>query len=181
MKAMFNPNTLSTQVDAKERAKPPVHLWNPELNGDLDMQITADGRWIHEGDAITRIPLVKLFSSILKREGDDYFLVTPVEKWRISVERQPFCLNLCEAIDIDGVTWLEFSDQFGERVRLDDDHPLWFVDVEGQSIPCISVRSGLNASLSRSVYYELANLAQDSNGEMMVFSGGKGYSLGSIY
>lgn len=145
------------------------------------MRIAADGQWYHEGDVIARLPLVKLFASILKREGDDIFLVTPVEKWRISVDREVFCLNQMRTVREDGQEWIEFFNELGEVSRLQGGQGLWFVDVEGQSIPAIHVRSGLNATLSRSVFYELANIAQDSEGCMLVFSGGEGYSLGSIY
>ncbi|MFC6979746.1 DUF1285 domain-containing protein [Microbulbifer taiwanensis] len=72
------------------RGHPPVHKWNPDFCGDMDLVIRRDGRWIHEGTEIRRLPLVKLFASILKHEGDEYFLVTPVEKLRIRVEDVPF-------------------------------------------------------------------------------------------
>ena len=68
---------------------PPVHLWNPPLSGDIDIVIDREGRWFHEGDEIKRASLVKLFASILTCEGDEYFLVTPVEKWRIKVDVAP--------------------------------------------------------------------------------------------
>ena len=82
---------LAASVSAvQERGLPPVEKWNPPLSGDLDMRIARDGTWFYLGSPITRPGMVKLFSSILKREGDAFFLVTPVEKWRISVEDAPF-------------------------------------------------------------------------------------------
>ena len=75
---------------------PPVHLWNPPFCGDLDMRIARDGRWFYEGSPITRPAMVRLFSTILKREGEEYFLVTPVEKYRIAVDDAPFV-----AVDFD--------------------------------------------------------------------------------
>ena len=84
-------------------------------------------------------------------------------------------------LEEDGVYYLEFRNEIGEFVRLDGQHPIWFEELDGQSIPCISVRDGLSATLSRSLFYELVNLAQDCEGEMKVFSGGVGCSLGSVY
>src|SRR5690606_29155449 len=81
-------DSISAQVSAQDAPKglPPVDKWNPPLSGDLDMQIRRDGSWWYQGTPIERPALVRLFASILKREGDDYFLVTPVEKWRIRVD-----------------------------------------------------------------------------------------------
>jgi len=75
---------------AGKRGLPPVHLWNPPFCGDLDMRIARDGTWFYLGTPIGRAPLVRLFSTILRRDGDDYFLVTPVEKVGITVDDAPF-------------------------------------------------------------------------------------------
>lgn len=75
---------------------PPVEHWDPPLSGDIDIRIARDGTWYHEGAAIERPALVRLFAGLLKREGDEYFLVTPVEKWRIQVEDAPFVLVVLE-------------------------------------------------------------------------------------
>src|SRR3974390_23627 len=72
------------------KGPPPVHLWNPPYCGDLDMRIASDGTWFYQKTPIGRAALVKLFASVLKREGDDYFLVTPVEKCGIAVDEAPF-------------------------------------------------------------------------------------------
>ncbi|MBB6521525.1 DUF1285 domain-containing protein [Pseudoteredinibacter isoporae] len=183
LRPMLDPEQLSQAIQqaAEPGKRPPVHLWNPDFSGDIDIRIAADGMWYHEGDPIKRLPLRALFASILKREGDDYFLVTPVEKWRITVERQVFSLNQMMELEDDGVYYLEFRNEIGEFVRLDAEHPIWFEEYGNQSVPCIEVRDGLSASLSRSVFYELVNLAQDCEGEMKVFSGGVGCSLGKVY
>ena len=88
---------------AGEKSLPPVHKWNPEFCGDIDMVIKRDGTWFHEGTPIGRARLVRLFSTVLKREGDEFFLVTPVEKMRITVEDAPFVGVLMKAgISADG-------------------------------------------------------------------------------
>ena len=98
-------------IKATSSKLPPVMSWNPELSGDMDMVIRKDGTWWHEGVKIERKKLVQVFSTILRKEGDDYFLLTPVEKWRIRVEDLPFVVSMIErdqgglfaALNIDGV------------------------------------------------------------------------------
>lgn len=170
----------SGQSNSDSRSLPPVHLWQPKLNGDMDMRIAADGRWFHQGDEIKRQRLVKLFASILKREGDDIFLVTPVEKWRIKVDREVFCLNQFEVIEGETGPAIVFGNELGERVELNADNPIYFYSEGQQDIPCIKVRSGLNASLSRSVFYQLVDLGSKQDGQLMIESAGASFSLGSL-
>lgn len=140
------------------RGHPPVDRWNPDLCGDMDLEIRADGRWIHEGTEIKRQPLVNLFASILKREGDDYFLVTPVEKWRIRVEDAPFLITQAGK---EGEQIL-FTTNTGDVVPLDAEHPLVLKPYGSppQPIPYIEVRDGLEARTAREVYYELIDWAE---------------------
>ena len=113
----------SAQAVAK-KGLPPVHLWNPPFCGDIDMRIARDGTWFHEGTPIGRPGLVKLFSGILKKEGDKYFLVTPVEKVGIVVDDAPFV-----AVDFDTIgegkdQAITVTTQVGDAVSLDADHAL---------------------------------------------------------
>ena len=149
---------------------PPVDKWNPEYCGEIDIVIKRDGVWFHEGTPIGRAKLVRLFSTILKREGDEYFLVTPVEKMKITVEDVPFQavqLEIANQGDRDKQL-LTFRTNMGEQVTAGPDNRLIFSpageEVE-DLIPYIHVRSGLNARLSRPVYYQLAELvAEDEDG-----------------
>jgi len=170
----------SDQSSSDERSLPPVHLWQPKLNGDMDMRIAADGRWFHQGDEIKRLKLVKLFASILKREGDDVFLVTPVEKWRIKIDREVFCLNQFEWVEGKAGSAIVFSSELGERAELNADNPIYFNREDQQDIPCIKVRSGLNASLSRSVFYQLVELGSEQDGQLVIESAGASFTLGSL-
>lgn len=156
----------------------PVHLWSPGLNGDLDMRIAADGRWFYQGGEIKRIKLIQLFSSILKREDDDIFLVTPVEKWRIQVDRQVFCLTDFEISELEGVDTIRFSNGLGEEALLTVENPIWFITENGQDVPCIQVRDGLAGSLARSVFYRLVELGEERDGELFIPSAGVDFSLG---
>src|SRR3990167_6989729 len=103
---------------------PPVHLWNPPLSGDIDIRIARKGDWYHEGTRFQRQALVKLFASILKREGDEYFLVTPVEKWRIRVEDVPFIAVDVEAMGEGVDAELVFRTNVGDMVHANALHPL---------------------------------------------------------
>jgi hypothetical protein len=149
---------------------PPVDKWNPPLSGDIEIRIARDGRWFHEGGEIKRFELVKLFSTILKREGDDYFLVTPVEKWRISVEDAPFVVVDFSRKGSGADQTFVFKTWTEDIVMADEEHPLWVEkrETEGESpqaeesVPYISVRNNLPGRISRNVYYHLIDQALES-------------------
>ncbi|BFM07008.1 DUF1285 domain-containing protein [Halioxenophilus aromaticivorans] len=156
---------------------PPVHLWNPELSGDMDLVIKSNGQWVHEGDEIRRPALVRLFASIIKHEQDQYFLVTPVEKWRIQVESYPLFCNELKVSERDHQQVLTLSGPCVDSVVIDDEHPLWVEQSQGQPLPVVAVRSGLNAVISRNVYYQLADMAEQAAGDYLVRSCGSEFSL----
>ncbi len=158
---------------------PPVQLWNPPLSGDIDIRIARNGDWYHEGSRFERIALVKLFSSILKREGDDYFLVTPVEKWRIRVEDVPFLAVDCEVLGEGKSQQLVFTTNLDERVHCNAVHPLRVVTdpLTDEPSPYVMVRNGLEARLSRSVFYRLASVVTHASDPMGLYSGGQYFTL----
>ena len=145
---------------------PPVDQWDPPDRGSIDIVIRADGVWLHEGAPIERARLVRLFASILRREGEAFYLVTPVEKRRIVVEDAPFLAVLMEK---EGDR-LVFVTNLNECVAAGAEHPITFrshtaneSDEEsdrGAPAPYIKVRGGLEAKIARSVYYELAALGE---------------------
>jgi len=145
-----------------ERGLPPVEKWNPPLLGDIDIRITRQGTWFHEGSEIKREPLVKLFSSILKRENDDFFLVTPQEKWRIVVDDAPFFFTQLQVERRGDRQALVFSSTTDDRVIADSAHPLRVVvdTASGEPSPYLLVRGGMEGLLSRSVYYQLADISE---------------------
>ncbi|NQY61244.1 MAG: DUF1285 domain-containing protein [Cognatishimia sp.] len=146
---------------------PPVHLWNPPFCGDLDMQIKRDGSWVHEGGKINRPEMVRLFSSILKKEGDVYFLVTPVEKVGITVEDAPFVAVDLDVFDNDGAQTLVFTTQVGDEVEANVDHPIRFEQNEASEQPAVyvMVRAGLEARLDRKSFYRLIDLGVEQEHE----------------
>jgi len=152
--------------------------------GDLDMRIARDGTWYYRGSPINRIPLVKLFASVLRRETDgSYWLVTPAERGRVTVEDAPF---LAVALDIEGQgrgQRLIFRTNLDEIVTAGPDHPLRVeTAADGTPAPYILVRPALEARLERPVFYELAELGQEEEiaGERLfgVWSGGRFFALG---
>lgn len=163
---------LSSAKEAIQGGKglPPVHLWNPPLCGDLDMRIARDGTWYYQGSAINRSSLVRLFSTILRHDDDGcFYLVTPVEKWRIQVEVAPFIAIAVEKNEREGKQILSFVTNVGDSVTADAQHPIR-VEVDPKSdepSPFIVIRDGLEAKLSRSVFYQLADMAEekDLNGQ----------------
>ncbi|MCF3974902.1 DUF1285 domain-containing protein [Paracoccus salsus] len=145
---------------AKKGGLPPVHLWDPPFCGDLDMEIRADGTWFYEGTPIGRPAMVRLFSTVLKREGDRFFLVTPVEKVGIRVEDAPFLATDAQ-IDADRIT---FSTNVGDHVTADADHPIIIRGNRDEPRPYVHVRAGLEALIDRKTFYRLAAAAEEGPG-----------------
>ena len=152
---------------------PPVHLWNPPFCGDLDMQIKRDGTWIHEGRPINRPEMVRMFSSILKKEGADYFLVTPVEKVGITVEDAPFVALDIDASGDGGTQSLRFTTHVGEVVTADESHPIRFTSDPATQEPSVyvMVRAGLEARLDRKTFYRLIDLGHEQKVDATVMFG----------
>ena len=154
---------------AKKGGLPPVHLWNPPFCGDLDMRIARDGTWFYLGTPIGRMELVKLFSTILRRDGDDYFLVTPVEKVGITVDDAPFV-----AVDFnlhDGV--LVFETNVGDVVEAGPDAPIRVErdEVTGEPAPYVLVRANLEALIDRKSFYRLVEIGEEAEVDGVLWFG----------
>jgi hypothetical protein len=156
---------------AGAKGAPPVHLWNPPFCGDIDMRIAADGTWYYQKTPIGRPALVKLFSSVLKREGDRYFLVTPVEKCGIEVADAPFLAVEMAVQDRGPQQVLRFRTNVDEWVICGPDNPLRFEPEPGTGglKPYLHVRRDLWARLTRPLFYELVELGEerDTDGATM--------------
>jgi hypothetical protein len=145
---------------AAERKLPPVEHWNPTLCGPSDMRIARDGTWFHQGSPIGRQAMVRLFSTILRREPDGgYVLVTPAEKLDIEVEDAPFVAVELKSEGEGRGRSLAFRLNTGDLVVAGPEHPLRLRDGDGGPHPYLEVRAGLDALIARPVYYELAELA----------------------
>jgi hypothetical protein len=162
-----------------ERRLPPVEKWNPERCGHSGMRIAKDGTWYHEGAPITRPAMVRLFSTVLRREPDGrHVLVTPVEKLDIEVETTAFRAIALHSEGEGPDRRVAFQLDSGDAVILGREHPLRIVEGINGPSPRVAVRHGLEAELTRSVYYELAELALAEGAEQAgVWSDGEFFSL----
>lgn len=156
-------NTLPESVLGAAQEPAPVHLWNPDLSGEMDMHIARDGTWYHEGGPITRLALAQLFSGILRLDDDGrYYLVTPVEKWAIRVDDAPFVAVRMEAAGQGEEQQLRFFTSLEHELVAGSEHPITVTaDAEtGEPSPYILLRNNLRALIHRNVFYQLVELAQ---------------------
>ncbi len=161
------------------RGLPPVHLWNPPFCGDLDMRIARDGTWFYLGTPIGRFELVRLFSSILKKEGDKYFLVTPVEKVGITVDDAPFVAVDFEPRGQGRDQVLIFSTHVGDSAEAGPEHPIRVQrdPKTGEPAPYVLIRADLEALIDRKSFYRLVELGTHSDGWFGLWSGGRFFKI----
>lgn len=168
----------------KEKGLPPVHLWNPDFCGNIDMRIARDGTWFYLGTPIGRKPMVKLFSTIIRRDGDDYFLVTPVEKVGITVDDAPFVAVSVEVSGEGEGQVLRFVTNVEDEVEAGAEHPIRVETdpVTLEPAPYVHVRTNLEALIHRNVFYQLVELAVvreiDGRNWLGVWSGGQFFPIG---
>lgn len=173
---------IAAAKQAPGRGLPPVHLWNPAHCGEIDIVIKRNGLWFHEGTPIGREALVRLFSTVLRKDPDGYVLVTPVEKLSITVEDAPFI-----AVRVDRVgEALRFVTNVGDVVEAGPDNAIRvrMDPATGEPRPYLHVRRGLEALIARPVFYEIAEMAQERDlGDgpaMYVASNGAWFTVGPV-
>ena len=166
------PETIAQQVESAQapgKGLPPLETWNPELSGDIDIVIARDGQWLYQGKPIGRDAIVKLFSTILRQESDGHhYLVTPVEKWRITVEDTAILAHSLEVSGSGKDQVLSVTTNTGETLLVGDEHPLHIGVYEGtnEPRPVIGLRHGVEARLVTAAYYDLADrVTEESSGE----------------
>lgn len=186
MQKTFDPAGLASQI-GQAQGIPPLEKWNPDFCGDIEMRIARDGRWYYQGSIIGRDAMVRLFSRVLWREGDRYFLKTPVEKVGIQVEDVPFSVILMERqSDADHGDTLVFTTSTGDRIEAGAEHPLRVVtdSVTGEPSPYLMIRFGMEGRLSRNLFYELVEMAATEQGaegdELVIYSAGQRFVLGKL-
>jgi len=163
-----------------EKSRPPVHDWHPERQGRIDIRIAADGTWYHEGAPIQRSAMVRLFASVLRRDDDGYCLVTPAERLLIEVEDAPFLAVDLQTTGEGAQRRLLLTTNVDDHVLVDREHPLRVEDRDGEPRPYLHVHDGLDALLSRNLFYQLVELAEAEAGELVVYSDGERFSLGAV-
>lgn len=149
-------------ADAAQKGPPPVERWNPDYCGEIDMRIAADGTWHYMGTPINRPALVKLFSTVLRKDPERYVLVTPVERVGITVDDVPF-LAVEMAVEGEGdQRQIAFRTNVGDLVQVDAAHPLRFErDAAGGVKPYVKVRGELWARVTRALALDLIALAEE--------------------
>jgi hypothetical protein len=177
-KAGLDAVMAAAKAQAPGRGLPPVHLWNPSHCGEIDIVVRRDGVWLHEGSPIGRPELVRLFSTVMRRDPDGYCLVTPVEKLSIRVEDLPF-----RAVSVErrGEA-LVFATDVGDEVEASLDLP---IEVEtdpasGEPSPRVQIRADLWARIARPVFYQLVEMARIEDGRLVVRSNGAAFPLGPV-
>ncbi|GLQ23492.1 hypothetical protein GCM10007853_13660 [Algimonas ampicilliniresistens] len=159
----------------------PVDRWNPDYCGEMDLVIKADGSWWHEGSRITRRGLIDLFASVLRKDEDGRtYLVTPVEKLGIQVERAPFLAIRVDATGEGEDQRLFFKTNLDETVEAGPDYPIR-VETDAETMepdPYVQVRGRLEAAINRAVFYELVELAVERDDTLGVWAGGAFFPLG---
>ena len=190
---------LKSQAGTREgRSIPPLENWHPTQVDEMDLVIKANGEWWHEGSKVTRQSLVSLFATVLWREKQDdgssqYYLKTPVQKLKITVEDVPLLINDVGIVQESGVDWLEFTTTTGDVVRLDEAHPITLRALksadnpEGSMVndsqirPYMAVRNDLDALIGRNTFYHLTELGdlteQDGQTTLTLSSGGQRFEI----
>ena len=170
------PSAESIAASAAEVGKsglPPVEKWNPPFCGDLDMRIARDGTWFYLGTPIGRAGLVKLFSSIIRKDDDKYFLVTPVEKVGIIVDDAPFVAIDFNAVGKGEQQKLRFETHVGDRFIAGPDHPIRVAyDENGEPSPYVLVRRNLEALIDRKSFYRLVDIGDHKDDWFGIWSSG---------
>jgi hypothetical protein len=178
----FDLGDFQKQVSSQDTTLPPVDKWDPSFCGDIDIQIKHDGSWFYMGTPISRKPLVKLFASVLKREDEHYFLVTPVEKVGIKVEDVPFIITQWHK---EG-NKLVLTTNTGQNLIVSSENPIQiFADKKtGIFLPYALVRRNLWARLHQNVFYQLAELGKeqvlDGKRHLILASSDYHFSLGEL-
>ncbi len=164
----------AARMAAQGKGLPPVEKWDPPYCGDLDIRISRDGTWFYLGTPIGRPQLARLFSTILKREGDRYFLVTPVEKVGIIVDDAPFLAVDFDVAGTGASQVLTFATSMGDQTAAGPDNPIRVTrDAEtGEPAPYVHVRRGLEARIDRKSFYRLVDIGAHHDGWFGLWSGG---------
>ena len=140
-----------------QRDIPPLAQWHPKHCGKMDLKIKANGEWWHEGQLIKRAALLDLFSKVLWKENEKFYLKTPVEQIEIEVEDEPLLINQADQVEIDGKTYLQLTTTNQDVVIVDTEHPIFMREYAGELRPYVHVRFGMNALIQRQSFYHLIN------------------------
>jgi uncharacterized protein len=180
------PNLADIMSRLQDKSLPPVHLWNPDFCGDIDMRIARDGTWFYMGTPIGRKRMVKLFSTVIRLDDDEkYYLVTPVEKIGITVDDAPFTAVEANAFGEGEEQTIVFRTNVDDEVVAGPDNPIRMAidPVTQEPSPYVMVRDGLEALIGRSVFYQLVDLGveqqRDGKTVLGIWSSGQYFVIGT--
>lgn len=180
------PNLAEIMARLQDKKLPPVDKWNPDFCGDIDMRIARDGTWHYMGSPIGRKRMVKLFSTVIRRDEDSYFLVTPVEKLGIIVDDAPFVAVEADIFEPGPEQSIVFRTNVDDEVIAGPDNPIRVeIDPEtAEPSPYVLVRKNLWALIARPVFYQLVDAGEerivDGKTQLGIVSRGRFFAIGSL-
>ena len=154
-----------------KRSIPPLEQWHPKHCGKMDLRIKANGEWWHEGQLIKRQPMIDLFSSVLWKEEGKFYLKTPVEQIEIEVDDEPLLVNQVDQIELDGMSYIQMTTSNDDIVLVDQAHPIFMRDYQGELRPYVHIRFGINALIQRAAFFllvEMGELSENEQGESIL-------------
>ena len=175
---------LKNAQSSHKRSIPPLDQWHPKHCGAMDLKVKANGEWWHEGQLIKRQSMIDLFSTVLWKEGGKFYLKTPVEQIEIEVEDEPLFVNRVEQIQLDGLHYIQLSTTTQDVVIVDQEHPIFMREFDGELRPYVHVRFGINALIQRASFFhlvEMGELMENQQGEsiLLLKSGNFNLQLGT--
>lgn len=162
---------IKTGQSGHKRSIPPLEQWHPKHCGAMDLLVKANGEWWHEGQLIKRQALVDLFSSVLWKEQDKFYLKTPVEQIEIQVEDEPLFINQVDVVEIGQQNYIQLITTHQDIVIVDAEHPIFMREYAGELRPYVHVRFGINALIQRAAFLhlvELGELSENAQGETIL-------------
>ena len=167
-----------------KRSIPPLEQWHPKHCGKMDLLIKANGEWWHEGQLIKRQSMIDLFSSVLWKEQGKFYLKTPVEQIEIEVEDEPLLVNRVDQVELNGIAYIQMNTTNDDIVIVDQEHPIFMREYQGELRPYIHVRFGMNALIQRAAFFhlvEMGELSENQQGEstLLLKSGNFDLQLGT--
>ncbi|WP_180113591.1 DUF1285 domain-containing protein [Acinetobacter sp. YH12063] len=154
-----------------KRSIPPLDQWHPKHCGAMDLKVLANGEWWHDGQLIKRQALIDLFSTVLWKEDGKFYLKTPVEQIEIQVEDEPLFVNQVDHVEIDAKHYIQFITTTQDLIIVDQEHPIFMREYQGELRPYVHVRFGINALIQRAAFFhlvEMGELLENEQGESIL-------------
>ena len=175
---------LKNAQSSHKRSIPPLDQWHPKHCGAMDLKVKANGEWWHEGQLIKRQSMIDLFSTVLWKEDGKFYLKTPVEQIEIEVEDEPLFVNQVDQVEINQQTFLQLTTTTQDVVIVDQEHPIFMREFDGELRPYVHVRFGINALIQRASFFhlvEMGELMENQQGEsiLLLKSGNFNLQLGT--